>query len=223
MCFDEKTGNFLWQAVFDKLAAGRVSDWPDEGICSSPVVEKDRLYFVNNRGELLCASVDGFQAGKTEPTMPGFTDKTDAGIIWRLDMMRNLGVFPHNLSTCSPLIVGDIIFLITSNGVDEGHINIPNPGAACWSFLAVNKKDGDGYLEKQLFPTGAAWSTLPQRPEQPPVNDQEAGRQRPSDDARPVVESGLRRAERQAADYLSRRRRLDVRLRAEDRRIDLEI
>ena len=39
MCFSEKTGELIWQAVHDKLPAGRVNDWPREGICSSPVVE----------------------------------------------------------------------------------------------------------------------------------------------------------------------------------------
>jgi outer membrane protein assembly factor BamB len=152
MCFDQDTGKFLWQAVFDKLPAGRVNDWPEEGICSSPVVEGDRLYFVCNRGELICASTNGYESGKTQPTMlgPGYTGKTDAGVIWRLDMIRKLGVFPHNLSTCSPLIVGDTIFLITSNGVDEGHINIPNPEAP--SFIAVNKKTG-AVVWQNNFPT----------------------------------------------------------------------
>jgi hypothetical protein len=28
MCFNEADGKFLWQAVHDKLAAGRVHDWP---------------------------------------------------------------------------------------------------------------------------------------------------------------------------------------------------
>src|SRR5439155_5379241 len=36
MCFDEKSGLFLWQAVFDKLESGQVQDWPKEGLCSSP-------------------------------------------------------------------------------------------------------------------------------------------------------------------------------------------
>ena len=31
MCFDEKTGNFLWQAVHDKLPNGFVTDWVYEG------------------------------------------------------------------------------------------------------------------------------------------------------------------------------------------------
>jgi outer membrane protein assembly factor BamB len=35
MAFDEKTGKFLWQKYFAKLAAGRVNDWPGEGICST--------------------------------------------------------------------------------------------------------------------------------------------------------------------------------------------
>src|SRR5581483_4448383 len=51
-----------------------------------------------------------------------------------------LKVFPHNLATCSPMIVGDTIYVITSNGVDEGHINIPQPKAP--SFIAVNKQTG---------------------------------------------------------------------------------
>ena len=157
MCFDQANGKFLWQAVFDKLPAGRVNDWPDEGICSSPVVEGDRVYFVCNRAEVICASVDGYKEG-LEPTMPDVKDKdgkviksyrgkTDAGVIWRLDMMKQLGVFPHNLSTCSPLIVGDTIFLITSNGVDEGHINIPAPKRRASSPSTRRRQ---GHLEEQL-------------------------------------------------------------------------
>ena len=48
------------------------------------------------------------------------------------DAIKKLDVFPHNLSTSSPLVVGDLIFLVTSNGVDEGHINIPQPKAPSW-------------------------------------------------------------------------------------------
>lgn len=123
MCFRESDGKFLWQAVHDKLAAGRVQDWPKEGICSSAVVEGKRLYYISNRCELVCA---GTEDGKP---------------IWTLDMIKKLGVFPHNLSTSSPMIIGDNLYLITSNGVDEGHINIPAPNAP--SFVAVEKKSGE--------------------------------------------------------------------------------
>jgi outer membrane protein assembly factor BamB len=141
LCFDEATGKFLWQAVHDKIAAGRVNDWPEEGICSSPFVEGDRLYYVSNRCELVCATTDGLTGGKNVgATDEKYKSDIDADFVWRLDMIRELNVFPHNLSTSSPLVVGDLIFIVTSNGVDEGHINIPAPKAP--SFIAVNKKTG---------------------------------------------------------------------------------
>src|SRR5262245_29522107 len=127
MCFRESDGQFLWQAVHDKLEAGRVNDWPYEGICSAPVIEGDRIWYVSNRCEVICASTDGLAAGNRGVKDEKYKSKLDADVIWRLDMMKQEGVFPHNLATCSPLIVGKTLFVITSNGVDEGHIRIPKP------------------------------------------------------------------------------------------------
>ncbi len=141
MCFNESDGKFLWQAVHDKLPAGRVNDWPGEGICSSPVVEGDRLYYVNNRAEVVCADVKGMANGNQGVQDETYKGANDADVIWRLDMIGQLGVFPHNLAVCSPLIVGDTLFVVTANGVDEGHINIPAPAAP--SFLALDKKTGE--------------------------------------------------------------------------------
>jgi outer membrane protein assembly factor BamB len=56
-------------------------------------------------------------------------------------MLNDLGVFPHNLATSSPVIYGDLILLVTGNGVDEGHIVLPVPMAP--SFIAVNKRTGE--------------------------------------------------------------------------------
>jgi outer membrane protein assembly factor BamB len=61
MCFQESDGEFLWQITHEKLPAGRVNDWPYQGIASSPLVEGDRLYYVSNRCELICADVEGFR------------------------------------------------------------------------------------------------------------------------------------------------------------------
>jgi outer membrane protein assembly factor BamB len=122
MAFDEAKGDFLWQAVYPKLAAGRVVDWPLEGLCSTPLVEGERIYYCSNRCEVVCAPTAG---GKPH---------------WRLDMIKDLGVFPHNLTVCSPLLVGDKLFIVTANGVDEGHINVPAPKAP--SFLCLDKKNG---------------------------------------------------------------------------------
>ena len=122
MCFEEGTGKFLWQRIHDKLPAGIVSDWPKEGICSTPAIDGKNIYYVSNRCELVCATTDGKD-------------------VWTLDMMKKLGVFPHNLSTSSPLVAGDMVFVVTSNGVNANHIDIPAPGAP--SFVAVNKKTGE--------------------------------------------------------------------------------
>ena len=57
MCFDEKTGRFLWQLVFPKRDEDIYFDWPHSGISSPVTVEGDRVYFVNNRGVVLCLDV----------------------------------------------------------------------------------------------------------------------------------------------------------------------
>ena len=36
---DALKGEFLWQMATSKLAAGRVHDWPGQGVCSTPFVE----------------------------------------------------------------------------------------------------------------------------------------------------------------------------------------
>ena len=44
-------------------------------------------------------------------------------------MMEEVGTYPHNLSNSSPVVWGDLIFVSTSNGQDESHVNIPSPRA----------------------------------------------------------------------------------------------
>lgn len=140
MCFDESTGNFLWQHVNDKLPSGMVNDWPREGVCSTPAVEGNRLWYVTNRCSVVCLDVDGFANGNQGIQEEKYKDPTDADVIWEFDMMRELNVFPHNMTACSPVVVGDIVFIVTANGVDEGHINIPSPAAP--SFIALDKNSG---------------------------------------------------------------------------------
>jgi outer membrane protein assembly factor BamB len=142
MCFDQPTGRFLWQAVFDKLETGQANDWPDEGLCSYPSVDGGRLYFVTNRCTVVCADVNGLADGRQGAVArPKYADPTDADIFWEYDMRKELNVFSHNMSACHPLIVGDLLFVCTGNGVDEGHFHIPSPDAP--SFIALNKHTGE--------------------------------------------------------------------------------
>ncbi len=148
LCFDEKSGKLLWQATHDKLPTGQVNDWPEQGICSSACVAGDRLYYVSNRCELICADTDGFLDGENDGPMTSekYNEKEDADIVWVLDMIEELGVFPHNLATSSPVVVGDLVYLLTSNGVDEGHLNLPAPQAP--AFIAVNRTSGEVVWER---------------------------------------------------------------------------
>jgi outer membrane protein assembly factor BamB len=153
LCFDEKTGDFLWQDSNEKLPTGRVNDWPDEGVCSAPLVQGNRLWYVSNRGEVRCLSTDGLRGGKNvgpvtnekeqalkkNPKAQWEEDK-EADVIWVLDMMKQLGVQQHNMSNCSITATGDVLFVNTSNGVDEAHINLPAPYAP--TFIAVDKNTG---------------------------------------------------------------------------------
>jgi outer membrane protein assembly factor BamB len=67
-------------------------------------------------------------------------DKHEADVVWRFDMIKELGVFPHNFSPCSPTAWGDTLFICTSNAVNESHLTIPRPDAP--SFLALDKRTG---------------------------------------------------------------------------------
>ncbi len=143
MAFRESDGEFLWQSTHTKLPAGRVNDWPQQGICSTPYVEGNRLYYISNRAEVVCVDTEGFMDGENDGPFMEETDTSeiDGDIIWSYDMIEELEVFPHNLATCSPIAAGDLLFVITSNGVDEGHIHIPSPFSP--SFIALNKNTGE--------------------------------------------------------------------------------
>ena len=142
MAFDEKNGAFLWQMVSDKHRAGRVNDWPYQGVCSSPYVDDDVLYYVTNRGEVLALDVEGFTDGKNDGYQEEqYQSDLDGDIIWKYDMTEELGSFPHNMANSSPVMHGDLIFVGTSNGHDESHVNLPSP--MCPGIIALDKNTGE--------------------------------------------------------------------------------
>ena len=151
-----KDGNFN----FDDLSLG---------ICSSPTVDGDRVYLVTNRCEVLCLDADGqadgndgpfqdegrYMVGPGElPTKPGrFAEKDwpappppvtvgpgDGDIVWRLDMLKDLDVWPQDASDCSVLVYADCLYVCTSNGVDLSHSRIPSPKTP--DLICLDKKTG---------------------------------------------------------------------------------
>ena len=142
LCFDASNGKFLWQASSEKLAGGRAVDWPLWGIVSKPAVERDRLWYVTNRCELVCLDTEGFlddeDDGVKDPTVSQSQDEAD--VVWKLDMMNDLNVVPHHRSVCSPCVLGNRVFVVTGNAISS-HSSMPSPKAA--SFIAVNKTTGE--------------------------------------------------------------------------------
>jgi outer membrane protein assembly factor BamB len=141
MAFRESDGEFLWQATHEKLSAGRVNDWPFQGVASSPLIVGDRLYYVNNRAELICADLQGFRDDNQNDgpfTDEKFTSQADVDIVWKLDMIEELGVFPHNLANSSPVAHENLLYVSTSNGQDESHVNIPSPRAPALIAVDIN-------------------------------------------------------------------------------------
>jgi len=164
LCFNEKTGEFLWQLVIPKLASGKVNDWESLGLLSSPTIDGDRVFIVSSRCEALCLDVNGMANGNDgpfkdeakyvvkdvildrgkpseRPAPPIEPGPKDGDIIWRYDMIDELGVFPHNASDCAPLVIGDLVYFNTSNGQDWTHSNIPSPNSP--SLIALDKHTGE--------------------------------------------------------------------------------
>ena len=167
LCLDAATGQFRWQLVVPKLAAGKANDWESLGILSSPTVDKDRVYLVTSRCEVMSLTTAGlaatnqgpfvdeshYVAGPGRPPVP--VGPHDADIEWVFDMYNDLGAFPHNAANGSPLLVDDLVIATTSNGQDWTHANVPAPFAP--SLIALDRRTGalvaedDARIGERLF------------------------------------------------------------------------
>jgi outer membrane protein assembly factor BamB len=91
----------------------------------------------------MCLDLEGMYDGENDGpfTQEKDAEQQDADIVWSLDMIGTLGVFPRNLATSSPVVYGDNVYAVTGNGVDKLGETIPAPDAP--SFICVNKKTGE--------------------------------------------------------------------------------
>ncbi len=148
----ESDGKLLWKQRTPRLGTNIVEDFPRAALGSAPLVEGDRLWFTNNRCEVVCLDITPLKAGKGEPTE-----------LWKLDMRKQLGVFQH-----LPLMAfgfaasvaadRERLFVVTHNGVDESHIKVPAPTApslvcldrATGKVLWQDSSPGKGILHVQV-------------------------------------------------------------------------
>jgi outer membrane protein assembly factor BamB len=153
LCLDEASGNVLWRLVVPKLISRQKSTQFDEmnlGIAAAATVDGDRVYVVTNRCEVVCLDVHGmangndgpfrdeahFTAGWGNPPIP--PGPHDADILWRYDIIRGAGVWPHDASNCSVLIHGDLLYVGTANGVDGEKCPFPDSP----SLIVLDKRSG---------------------------------------------------------------------------------
>ena len=123
MALNEADGKFLWQIVHETPDADTFNAARGEGLCSTPVADGKRLYYVTPGCEVDVADT----AGKVQ---------------WSFDMMKRLKVVPCHISISSPLIAGDMVLVITGNGADaEGNSSPLAP-----SFAAFHKNHGQARL-----------------------------------------------------------------------------
>jgi outer membrane protein assembly factor BamB len=143
LCFDAETGKFLWQHSNEKLPIGRAQDWEFLGCCCSCYVEGERLWYVNNRNEVVCLDTEGFRDGENDGPFRDEPNQNadEADVIWKLDMVAAFGSTAHNGCFCSVTAAGDVLFVCTANGVDEAHKVVAHPDAA--SFVALDKSTGN--------------------------------------------------------------------------------
>ena len=141
MAFRVMDGAFLWQDVAQRVERG-LREFLLPSTTSAPYVEGDRLYYVTAECQLRCLDMQGFGDGENDGPYREevFKSKAAADIIWQLDMPA-LGVFPHEACNSDVLPLGDLIFVGTSNGQNEGHLSVPSPRAP--NLIAVNKHSGE--------------------------------------------------------------------------------
>lgn len=152
MCFDENTGRLLWQLVVPKREDDPYLDWPNSGISSPATVEGDRVYVVDNRGEVLCLDALGMANGNDGPyrnegfhmalrgAPPLEPGPTDADILWLFDLTSGAGIWSHDAAHSSILIRGPHLYLNTGTGVDNTHKRIRTPDAP--SLVVLDKRTG---------------------------------------------------------------------------------
>jgi len=152
MCFEEKTGAFLWQLAVPKREEDPYLDWPKTGLASPATVEGDRVYIVSNRGEVLCLDARGMANGNdgvyqaegqhmvTKGAPAATPGKQDADILWAFDMVTEAGIWTHDGAHSSILIDGPYLYVNTGTGVDNTHRKIRTPDAP--SLIVLDKRTG---------------------------------------------------------------------------------
>jgi len=171
MCVEQATGNLIWRLPIPRYMEGTKAPYHFDqwncGVCSGPVADGNRVYVVGNRGEILCLDRDGQANGNDGPFLDelaymGITNTPDAklepsdgDILWKYNLIPELGVILHDVCGSTILLDGDLLYACTSNGIDDHHDQIPKPDAP--SLIVLDKNTGrlvakdDAKIGRRMF------------------------------------------------------------------------
>ena len=130
MAFRAADGKLLWQITHDSPDDDIFCPFQNHGLLGTPTVDERRIYYTTPIGDVICADCDN---GK---------------IFWRNDLSKKLKFVPYYRCACSPLLVGDLVYVTTGNGVGDDYLQVPSPNAP--SFVALDKRTGKIVWESNL-------------------------------------------------------------------------
>jgi len=105
LCLDEQTGKEL-----GKFVCGPSHTKAENfGVCSTPTIDGDRLYFVAPYPEVICLDLKSWlqPSGAGKPAQP---------VVWRHDMAKTFDILQDHVASCSVLVHGDFVYVCTGNG-----------------------------------------------------------------------------------------------------------
>ncbi|MCI0378855.1 MAG: PQQ-binding-like beta-propeller repeat protein, partial [Gemmataceae bacterium] len=129
-CFNEADGKFLWQAVHDIPPADIFTEARSYGLLSSPAVDGNRLYYLTQDCRVICTSADD---GKT---------------VWSTDLMKDYKVIPFHCGGSSPVVVGNLVYVASGNGIEQMSGKVASPKAP--SLVALDKNNGKVVWQSNL-------------------------------------------------------------------------
>jgi outer membrane protein assembly factor BamB len=132
-CFRESDGKLLHRQVFPRLKFPL--DWPSQSLSGSPLTEGNRIWFCNNRREVISLEVGLVKGGMGGP-----------GELWKFDMVKELKIVPHAAmipwpeSYGSPAAYKELLFVPTGNSLDSDNHTVPAPDAP--TLICLRKDTG---------------------------------------------------------------------------------
>ncbi|MGL6194847.1 MAG: PQQ-binding-like beta-propeller repeat protein [Thermoguttaceae bacterium] len=165
LCFDEKSGEFLWQLPLPKDYGIPYFDSYCVGISSTPTIDaqKNRAFLTSGRGEVFCIDLEGQADGnagpyKNEAELFSFRDEKvgpltdkDADIIWRYDMFGELKSKPHDTNNCDIIFDNGLLYVNTGNAPNQTHQVVETPDAP--ALIVLDAETGK-LLARDNFPIG---------------------------------------------------------------------